>query len=164
MTKQSEIEGSDEPDPYSIERDSQSTRLPTDGDLCRWLDAALAGKARETPLHADLPWVSLRLVDEAESKALNALWRDKDYPTNVLSFPSNVSGFLGDIVLCAPVIEQEAREQAKRLGAHWAHLVVHGVLHLCGWDHQTDSEAANMEAEEVLILEGLGIINPYLEQ
>lgn len=164
MSKQSEIEGSDEPDPYSIERDSHSTCLPTDNDLCRWLSAALAGTARETPLHDDLPWVSLRLVDEAESKALNALWRDKDHPTNVLSFPSNVSGFLGDIVLCAPVIEQEAREQAKPLEAHWAHLVVHGVLHLCGWDHQTDSEAAKMEAEEALILDGLGIINPYLEQ
>lgn len=164
MTKQSDPDGSEEPDPFSIERASQSQYLPSDEDFYRWLHAALSNETRPTPLHEALSWVNVRLVDEAESRALNAQWRQKDHPTNVLSFPAKVSGFLGDLVLCAPVIEQEAKAQGKALGDHWAHLVIHGVLHLCGWDHQTEFEAEKMEAQEVLILEQLGIINPYLEQ
>lgn len=164
MIRQSDSEGSEEPDPFSIERASQSPHLPSDEEFHQWLRAALSNETRQTPLHEGLPWVNVRLVDEAESSALNLHWRQKDQSTNVLSFPAEVSGFLGDIVLCAPVIEREAKSQGKALADHWAHLVVHGVLHLCGWDHNSEVEAEQMEAQEVLILDRLGIINPYLEQ
>lgn len=107
----------------------------------------------------------LRLVDAEESRALNHRFRGKDRPTNVLSFPADSplveEPELGDIVLCAPVIAAEAAEQGKTARAHWAHMVVHGVLHLCGYDHIDDDEARVMEAAERRILAGLGFADPY---
>lgn len=115
--------------------------------------------------------VVLRLVDVAESERLNREFRGRKGPTNVLSFPAPAEAsppgtppFLGDIVLCAPVIAREAQEQCKALGAHFAHLVVHGMLHLQGLDHQTPQEAEAMEAIERQILDGLGYPDPYDEQ
>jgi probable rRNA maturation factor len=115
--------------------------------------------------------VAIRIVGAQEGRALNRHYRGKDYATNVLSFPADVDGaglpkgvklpLLGDIVLCAPVIAREAKEQKKPLNAHYAHLTVHGVLHLLGWDHQDEREADCMEALEREILAGLGIADPY---
>jgi probable rRNA maturation factor len=113
--------------------------------------------------------ITVRIVDEEEGRALNRDYRGKDYATNVLSFVLNegeampgMDGVLmGDIVLCAPVVAREAAEQGKDVQAHWAHLVVHGVLHLQGYDHQDDSEAEAMETLETAILAGLGLPDPY---
>lgn len=123
----------------------------------RWAEAA--GPDGEAEL-------SIRIVGETESAALNRAYRRKDEPTNVLSFacevPSGVPNtLLGDIVLCAPVVEREAREQGKAAEAHWAHMVVHGVLHLRGYDHQDDAKAERMEALEADILARLGYPHPY---
>jgi probable rRNA maturation factor len=106
------------------------------------------------------------LVDEPESRALNERYRGKDRPTNVLSFPAELPEeldipLLGDIVICAPLVAEEASSQGKPVEAHWAHLVVHGVLHLLGHDHQLESEAREMEALEVELLASLGFPNPY---
>ncbi len=115
--------------------------------------------------------VSIRIVGAAESRRLNAAWRGKDKPTNVLSFPSGLAGGqnpapagpfpLGDLVICAPVVAREAREQGKASRAHWAHMVVHGVLHLLGYDHELDREAESMEAREMNLLATFGYPNPY---
>ena len=123
---------------------------------------SLRGFARAAGADGDL---CLRIVDAAESRALNHRYRDRDRPTNVLSFPAQapVPGMtmLGDLVLCAPVIAAEAAEQGKPARAHWAHMVVHGVVHLRGHDHENDDEAAAMEGEERRILAALGIADPY---
>jgi probable rRNA maturation factor len=108
---------------------------------------------------------TIRVVDEAESRDLNLQFRGKDKPTNVLSFPSQ-SAFLdydclGDMVICAPLVSAEAERQEKAEIAHWAHLVVHGMLHLQGFDHENTADAAKMEALEVEILSTLGYSNPY---
>lgn len=127
--------------------------------------------------------LTIRVVGAAESRKLNRTWRGKDKPTNVLSFPSvslltlprvargragrgqgevlNELNELGDLAICAPVVAREAREQGKAAQAHWAHMVVHGVLHLLGYDHEVDRDAAIMEAREADILAGLGYSNPY---
>ncbi|MCB1807111.1 MAG: rRNA maturation RNase YbeY, partial [Candidatus Competibacteraceae bacterium] len=111
--------------------------------------------------------LTIRLVDEAESSMLNESYRHKQGPTNVLSFPFEAPipeidmPLLGDIVICVPVVEHEAAEQNKPLMAHWAHLVIHGVLHLQGYDHQTETEADVMEALEVTLLDRLGFPDPY---
>ncbi|XKH01436.1 rRNA maturation RNase YbeY [Marinobacter nauticus] len=110
--------------------------------------------------------VTVRIVDEAESRALNHQYRGKDKPTNVLSFPFEAPAGItvplaGDLVICAPVVEKEAREQHKEPVAHWAHMVVHGMLHLQGYDHIEDEEAEVMEALEVRLLAQLGFGNPY---
>lgn len=144
-----------------IQRVSEDESAPTNEALTSWVLSALEGTCRGEVLDEGLPWVGLRLVDGDESKSLNAQWRGKDYPTNVLSFPSEVPGFLGELVLCCPLIVEEAKEQGKALQNHWAHLVVHGVLHLQGFDHETEHAAWTMEQREVLILETLGITNPY---
>jgi len=137
--------------------------LPAAVSFRRWVAAALAGRIRE----ADL---AIRLVDAKEGRALNRHYRGKDYATNVLSFPADLPEglpegvrlpLLGDLVLCAPVIEREAHEQGKPLAAHYAHLTVHGTLHLLGWDHADDVEAEAMERLEREILAGLGIDDPY---
>lgn len=137
--------------------------LPAATSFRKWAAAALAGRIRE----AD---VAIRLVDEDEGRALNRHYRGKDYATNVLSFPAELpeglpAGFrlplLGDLVLCAPVVAREAAEQGKPLNAHYAHLTVHGVLHLLGWDHEDDAEADAMERLEREILAALGIDDPY---
>lgn len=112
--------------------------------------------------------VSLRIVGAAESRKLNREWRDEDHATNVLSFPAGempeVIGelpTLGDLVICVPIVKREAQQQGKLLEAHWAHLVIHGVLHLLGYDHENKRDAQLMEACEVAILESLGFANPY---
>jgi len=110
----------------------------------------------------------VRIVDEAEITALNRQYRGKDGPTNVLSFPSDLpeevgSMLIGDIVLCAPVIASECVMQGKAQDAHWAHLVIHGVLHLLGFDHESDDEAQRMEASEIRLLADLGFEDPYRE-
>jgi len=112
--------------------------------------------------------VSVRIVDAEEGRALNARWRERDRPTNVLSFPADLPPelelpLLGDLVLCAPVVLREAAEQGKRVEDHWAHLVIHGVLHLLGMDHQDDAEAEEMEQREREILAALGIDDPYAD-
>jgi probable rRNA maturation factor len=112
----------------------------------------------------------IRIVDEDESRALNHEYRGKDKPTNVLSFPFEVPEgvpaealppLLGDLVICAPVVAAEATEQGKALHDHWAHMVIHGVLHLLGFDHIDDADAVIMESLEIRILAGLDIANPY---
>ncbi len=133
--------------------------LPAPASFRRWAGAALMGRKREAEL-------GLRVVDADEGQALNRDYRGKDYATNVLSFPAELPPglklpLLGDLVLCAPVVAREAAEQGKPLAAHYAHLTVHGVLHLLGYDHMAEAEAERMEAEERRILAGLGIADPY---
>lgn len=110
--------------------------------------------------------LTVRVVDASEGRELNLRWRGRDYATNVLSFPAEdlaeiAPDLLGDIVLCAPVVVAEAAEQGKPVMAHWAHLTVHGVLHLLGFDHEDDAAAALMEEHERAILAGMGIADPY---
>ena len=142
-----------------LQRASTDGDLPAKADLKRWARAALPAKSKVA--------LSLRLVDEAESADLNQRYRGKAGPTNVLSFPfespPGIKGprYLGDLVICVPVVAREAAEQGKALEAHWAHLVVHGVLHLLGYDHLEDSEAQTMEALETRLLGELGFPPPY---
>lgn len=126
--------------------------IPTATSLRLWAEAARGRKRGE---------ITLRLVDSAESQTLNRDYRGKDKPTNVLSFPMGEPDYLGDIVICAPVVAAEAVEQGKAARAHWAHMVVHGVLHLLGHDHIDDGEAATMEALERKLLARLGFPDPY---
>ncbi|WP_369980855.1 rRNA maturation RNase YbeY [Xanthomonas bundabergensis] len=137
--------------------------LPAATSFRKWVAAALKGRIRE----ADL---AIRLVDAKEGRALNHHYRGKDYATNVLSFPAELPEglpkgvklpLLGDLVICAPVVAREAAEQDKPLNAHYAHLTVHGVLHLLGWDHEDDKEAEAMEQLEREILADLGVGDPY---
>jgi probable rRNA maturation factor len=127
--------------------------VPHARNFSRWANAAFdaAGEAELT----------VRVVGAAESRKLNRTWRGKDKPTNVLSFAANEGQLLGDLAICAPVVAREAREQGKAPAAHWAHMVVHGVLHLLGYDHESDREAAAMEARETKILAQLGMPPPY---
>lgn len=164
MSKQNDIFLSEDEDPISIQLATEEEGLPSEIDFKHWIAAALGTLERAKPLDASIPWINLRIVDETESAGLNAQWRKKDEATNVLSFPANVPGFLGDVVLCAPVVMKEALAQNKMPQDHCAHLTIHGVLHLMGFDHQRPSEADIMEAHEVDILKTLGINNPYLEQ
>ena len=129
----------------------------------KWAEAALQEDVTEG---CEL---SIRLVEIEESAELNKTYRAKSGPTNVLSFPFDSPipmepKLLGDLVICVPVVEKEAVEQAKQLEHHWAHLVVHGCLHLLGYDHIENDQAEEMEAFEVEILQTLAIDNPYLEQ
>jgi len=110
--------------------------------------------------------LTVRIVDEAEMTVLNATYRHKNAPTNVLSFPFEADvpldvALLGDVVICAPVVAREAIEQHKSVEAHWAHLVIHGVLHLLGYDHHSDVEAEKMESREIQLLHQFGYANPY---
>ena len=141
------------------------TELPTKEQFQLWVDTALAEVSNK---QQDFE-LTIRLVNSEESQQLNNQYRGKDKPTNVLSFPFEVPdgielNLLGDLIICIEVMKQEAQEQNKALFNHWAHLVIHGCLHLVGFDHISDSEADEMEAIEVTILEKLGIANPYLEQ
>ena len=132
----------------------QDHGVPGADAITRWADAARAGDRRA---------LCLRVVDEPEGAALNARFRRRQQATNVLAFPARESGVLGDIAICAPVVSREACQQRKRLADHYAHLVVHGVLHLLGMDHHTEREAEAMEAREAELLAGLGIADPYVE-
>jgi probable rRNA maturation factor len=127
--------------------------------MARWAGAALAPLRRSTV-------VSVRVVGRARSRSLNAHYRQKDKPTNVLSFGGagrlpDGRCFLGELVICAPVVAQEARDQRKTLLSHWAHMTVHGVLHLRGFDHEVEAEAVKMAAREIQILDRLGFSDPY---
>lgn len=137
-----------------------ATGLPTEAAFLKWTTAALETLDRPSE-------VSIRVVDTEEGRELNLRYRHKDYATNVLSFraelpPGLKIPLLGDLVLCAPVIAREAIEQKKGVEEHWAHLVIHGVLHLLGHDHETIAEARRMEALECQVLEKMGIQDPYL--
>ena len=144
----------------TIQNVSGATGLPRHRDFRRWVEAALEDTSVE---NAEL---TLRLTDEEEMRRLNKRYRDRDAITNVLSFPYGVpSGpgqpLLGDIALCVSVIRQEAREYGLRGMERWAHMVVHGVLHICGFDHESDDDARRMEALEGRILGRLGFADPY---
>lgn len=126
--------------------------LPLRADFVRWARATLIGGGQ----------VTIRLVDADEGRALNAEYRGKDYATNVLSFPYESEPLvMGDLVICPEVVAREAAEQGKPQAAHYAHLTVHGMLHLQGWDHEDDGEALEMEDEERTILAELGYPDPY---
>jgi probable rRNA maturation factor len=137
----------------TLQNATRSPSVPTPRTLRRWARAALRRPAA----------VAVRVVGTAEGRQLNRTWRGRDYATNVLSFAYGSDGGLlcGDLVLCAPVLAREARQQGKRLIAHYAHLVVHGLLHLQGEDHESESQALRMEARERRILKSLGYADPY---
>ncbi|SFF58646.1 probable rRNA maturation factor [Fontimonas thermophila] len=135
----------------AIQRAVPARGIPAATSLRAFARAALPAR------HGEL---TIRIVDLDESRALNRTWRGKDKPTNVLSFAGS-GEVLGDLVICAPVVASEAAEQGKTLRAHWAHMVVHGCLHLCGYDHERDDDARRMEAREISILKKLGFANPY---
>jgi probable rRNA maturation factor len=143
-----------------IDNNSQSTLLPKDIQIEQWISAALHQQTLEAAE------VSVYIVDEEESQELNTQYRGKEKPTNVLSFPADIPAevgipLLGDLVICAPVVEREAAEQGKTLDAHWAHMLVHGTLHLLGFDHIEDTDADAMEALETAIIVSLNFPAPY---
>lgn len=138
--------------------------IPAPASFRQWVEAALAGAKHPGPSE-----LSIRIVGAREGFALNRRYRGKDHATNVLSFATNLprgvaSSLLGDIVICAPVVAREAREQGKPPRNHFAHLTVHGVLHLLGYEHQGARQAARMEGLETRILASLGMPDPYLQQ
>lgn len=138
---------------------AEADRVPTEAELSRWVAAALVHDEVDGTL-------TIRIVGLDEGAALNQTYRGKQGATNVLSFPVEVPpevevDLLGDVVICAPVVLREAAEQGKTVQAHWCHLVVHGVLHLLGYEHEDDAEARFMEAHERQILNGLGYPDPY---
>ena len=140
----------------------QETGLPTAEQIEQWATAAVKPQSDEVEM-------TVRIVDEAESHALNLNYRGKDRPTNVLSFPFECPDevelpLLGDLVICRQVVEREAQEQDKPVIAHWAHMVVHGSLHLLGYDHIEDDEAEEMESLETQIMTGMGFADPYLSE
>lgn len=144
-----------------IQTEFESAYQPTPEQFQCWVDAALADIDQNTE-------IVIRIVHEAESAELNERYRHKPGPTNILSFPADVPDeidldLLGDLVICAPVVEREAEQQHKPVLDHWAHIVVHGVLHLLGYDHIDDDEAEVMESKEIAILNKLHITNPYIE-
>ena len=148
-----------------VEIVSDDGTIPSIGEITDWVRRALDA-VPQPPQDAEL---AVRVVDAEEMRSLNCEHRQKDAPTNVLSFsvgeiqglPAAAGNFLGDIVVCAPVVSREAAEQDKHLNDHWAHMLVHGTLHLLGYDHQIDSEAAKMEALEQRVLAQHGVPNPY---
>ncbi len=145
-----------------VQRAVDDAEVPSSDQLGDWAQAAWRNTTQDVE-------VVLRISDEAESRQLNHEYRGRDRPTNVLSFPYDPVPELdlqhvGDLVICAPVVRREAAEQGKSAEAHWAHMVVHGMLHLQGYDHENDDEAGAMEALETEILTGLGYPAPYDEQ
>jgi probable rRNA maturation factor len=142
-----------------VEDLSGAAGVPAVADFQRWAAAAFAGRRPEAEL-------SIRIVGESEGAELNSRYRGKSGPTNVLSFPAELPTgvplpLVGDLVICAPVVAREAAAQGKTDEAHWAHLTVHGCLHLIGYDHEDDHKAAEMEPLETAILAGLGYPDPY---
>jgi probable rRNA maturation factor len=144
-----------------IQRIFESEDQPDEAQIQAWVDAALEDVSQDTE-------IVIRIVDEDESAQLNDQYRHKKGPTNILSFPFEVPdgidlNLLGDLVVCAPVVAREAVEQHKLPIHHWAHIIVHGVLHLLGYDHIDEDEAEQMEGKEIEILKKLNINNPYIE-
>ena len=139
---------------------TQAADLPSEAQFRSWCEIALRQRTADSEL-------TIRLVDENEGRELNHTYRQRDYATNVLSFPAEVPEglldipLLGDLVICAQVVEREAGEQGKSLDAHWEHLTLHGCLHLLGYDHIDDDEAEEMEALERQLLAELGYPDPY---
>ena len=150
-----------------VQKACDAESLPEEGEIRRWLTSAVAAAAR--PEHRRCEIV-VRVVGEEESRELNRRFRGHDRPTNVLAFPASAPPAgprlrwlpLGDLVLCGPVVEREAAEQGKAAAAHWGHLLVHGALHLLGYDHALDAEAAAMEGLETRILAEHGYPDPYV--
>lgn len=145
----------------TIQHATNLSRVPTDTNLRNWAQLALLSKVEDAEL-------TIRIVDIAEMTELNETYRKKKGPTNVLSFPFETpkditldTTILGDIIICADVVNQEAHDQHKNVEAHWAHMVIHGVFHLLGYDHVKDKEAAIMEALETATMQQLGFSNPY---
>lgn len=137
----------------NIQFASEAPSLPSRTQFRKWANAALRVDTE----------VTIRIVDAEEGRQLNSMYRGKDYATNVLTFPITEDPMLmGDIIICAPVVEAEAHAQAKSLEAHYAHLTVHGILHLHGYDHETESQAELMEGLETAIVTKLGYPSPYL--
>ena len=137
----------------SVQIASALANIPTKAQFKKWAKAALRVDTE----------VTIRIVDEDEGRALNSIYRGKDYATNVLTFPlTEEPHLMGDIVLCAPIVAAEATAQHKSLESHFAHLTVHGVLHLHGYDHETEPQAELMEGLEISILAKLGYANPYV--
>ena len=142
-----------------IQSASTSEDAPDEQSIKRWVGAVIDSNQGDTEL-------SVRIVDEPEGKLLNETYRGASGATNVLSFPfenqtPEALPLIGDIVVCAPIVQREAKQQNKDLNAHWAHMIIHGVLHLLGYDHQNDSEAAVMEGLETEIMQKLGFPPPY---
>ena len=142
----------------------KSEEPPSRGEFQQWVNLSVI---EDKPAH-----VSIRIVDKTESQSLNKQYRSKNKPTNVLSFSMELPDdlidemdvfMLGDLVICAPVVEKEAREQGKEVKSHWAHMVIHGMLHLQGYDHISEADAEEMEGLEIKLLQQIGINNPYLE-
>ena len=143
-----------------VEVNSSSTKIPSIENIELWISTALQSD------ELNQAEVSVYIVDETEGQELNAQYRGKNNPTNVLSFPADIPDevgvpLLGDLVICAPVVEREAQEQGKILDAHWAHMLVHGTLHLLGYDHIEDDEADVMEALETRLITQLNFPAPY---
>ena len=159
MTKQNPVELELQLDiQIAVEKEND---LPTEEQLSQWASAALI-----TRTEYEEPELTIRIVDEAESQELNFEYRGKDKPTNVLSFPFEAPAhvpipLLGDLIICKQVVEREAIEQGKALTSHWAHMVIHGCLHLLGYDHIEDEEAEEMEAIEKIVMAKLGLDDPY---
>lgn len=146
-----------------IQRIDQTALQLNDTQIITWAKSALAGLVSAAEL-------TIRIVDEADIQSLNKQYRHKDYPTNVLSFPTSIpkelreqldTNFIGDIIICPSVLARESDEQAKSLEHHWAHMVIHGVLHLLGYDHINEIDEKKMQSLEIQILHQLGIDNPY---
>ncbi|RLA28766.1 MAG: rRNA maturation RNase YbeY [Gammaproteobacteria bacterium] len=145
--------------------------IPDEKSIHSWIEEAIGSSGRAGESSRE---ISVRVVDEEEGRTLNNQFRQKDKATNVLSFPAvgagesglppELSQALGDIVICGPVVEREAAEQGKEVASHWAHLLVHGTLHLLGYDHEADVDANVMEKLETKILAARGIADPYTEQ
>lgn len=144
----------------TIQAIASHTFIPSRYFLQRWVNKALSNQSESSE-------VNIRLVSKKESAELNSVYRYKKGPTNILSFPFEPppeisSPFLGDLVICAALVNQQAKQQAKTRLAHWAHLVMHGCLHLIGYDHRHDKDAIKMETIEIQLLEDLGYENPYI--
>lgn len=146
-----------------IELDLQTTKisasLPKYSDFLRWVTLATSG-------HRDDAEISIKVVTESEIQKLNYQYRGKNQPTNVLSFPAEFPkgvevDLIGDLVICESIVQRESEQQQKTLQAHWAHMVIHGTLHLLGYTHDNDTDAERMESLEIKILRNLGYDNPY---
>lgn len=147
-----------------LQNNKKFTGIPTHSQCQSWVEKTLT--TAPNAISQNKKTLTIRIVDEAESTLLNETYRHKKGPTNILSFQSDpIPGFaaesLGDLAICAPLVVKEATLQHKKIAAHWAHLLIHGVLHLLEYDHMRDEDAQVMEALEIKILHDLGFANPY---
>ena len=140
----------------TVQFNTEEPGIPAEHEILYWAGSMLDGQEGE---------VTIRITGEDEMRSLNHRWRNIDSTTNVLSFPLHDTGspLLGDIVICAPVLRREVAQQGKSANAHWAHMIIHGILHLMGYDHSNDKDAESMEAKETALLQDLGFPDPYLQ-